>query len=118
MAFEYCQVKKSVKGCGIRACLTDMTFLIIGILRNWEPEDNALSEHRRHFGQCPFLISPESVGNVKLGQEGFADNDNTAGHDPASHANGGEVGGSFVSMFIFLNCRMYKRQVIVKHNMV
>lgn len=28
-----------------------------GQLNNWEPKDNALSEHRRHFPSCPFLES-------------------------------------------------------------
>ncbi|NWX83801.1 BIR protein, partial [Nothoprocta ornata] len=26
-----------------------------GQLSNWEPKDNALSEHRRHFPKCPFV---------------------------------------------------------------
>ncbi|XP_040590710.1 baculoviral IAP repeat-containing protein 3 isoform X1 [Mesocricetus auratus] len=29
-----------------------------GKLSNWEPKDDALSEHRRHFPSCPFLKDP------------------------------------------------------------
>ena len=52
--------------------------LLPGILRNWEPDDDAFSEHRRHFGQCPFLANPDDVGNVKIGQETFPVDDSGA----------------------------------------
>ncbi|KAL1781661.1 baculoviral IAP repeat-containing protein 3 [Sigmodon hispidus] len=29
-----------------------------GKLSNWEPKDDAMSEHRRHFPNCPFLKDP------------------------------------------------------------
>ena len=36
-----------------------------GILRNWEPGDDAAAEHKKHFPDCP-LISGRDVGNVKV----------------------------------------------------
>lgn len=33
-------------------------FMCGGQLSNWEPKDNAMSEHRRHFPDCPFLEVP------------------------------------------------------------
>ncbi|XP_029458275.1 baculoviral IAP repeat-containing protein 2 [Rhinatrema bivittatum] len=33
-------------------------FMCGGQLSNWEPKDNAMSEHRRHFPDCPFLETP------------------------------------------------------------
>ncbi|KAG8452983.1 hypothetical protein GDO86_004695 [Hymenochirus boettgeri] len=41
-------------------------------LSNWEPKDNAMSEHRRHFPDCPFLkngartSSRFSVSNISM----------------------------------------------------
>ncbi|XP_065586096.1 baculoviral IAP repeat-containing protein 2 [Cyrtonyx montezumae] len=32
-------------------------FMCGGQLSNWEPKDNAMSEHRRHFPNCPFVES-------------------------------------------------------------
>ncbi|KAM4797189.1 baculoviral IAP repeat-containing protein 2 [Rhinophrynus dorsalis] len=43
-----------------------------GKLNNWEPKDNAMSEHRRHFPDCPFVknstrvSSRFSVSNVSM----------------------------------------------------
>ncbi|KAM8976739.1 baculoviral IAP repeat-containing protein 2 [Pelodytes ibericus] len=43
-----------------------------GKLNNWEPKDNAMSEHRRHFPECPFVknstrvSSRFSVSNVSM----------------------------------------------------
>ncbi|XP_049745417.1 baculoviral IAP repeat-containing protein 2 isoform X1 [Elephas maximus indicus] len=42
-----------------------------GKLSNWEPKDDAMSEHRRHFPNCPFLEnSPEtlrfSISNLSM----------------------------------------------------
>ncbi|XP_074072660.1 baculoviral IAP repeat-containing protein 2-like [Macrotis lagotis] len=43
-----------------------------GKLSNWEPNDDALSEHRRHFPNCPFLenqiqaISSFNVSNLSM----------------------------------------------------
>ena len=40
-----------------------------GILRNWEPSDDPLMEHRRNFPQCQFLRNPRAAGNVAIGEE-------------------------------------------------
>ncbi|ERE75954.1 baculoviral IAP repeat-containing protein 3 [Cricetulus griseus] len=43
-----------------------------GKLSNWEPKDDAMSEHRRHFPNCPFLKDPSqsasrySVSNLSM----------------------------------------------------
>ena len=36
-----------------------------GILRNWEPNDDPMTEHKRYFGDCPF-VNGKSVGNIPL----------------------------------------------------
>ncbi|XP_075054892.1 baculoviral IAP repeat-containing protein 2 [Mixophyes fleayi] len=47
-------------------------FACDGKLNNWEPKDNAMSEHRRHFPNCPFVSSSakpslrSSVSNVSM----------------------------------------------------
>ncbi|XP_075707646.1 inhibitor of apoptosis protein-like isoform X2 [Rhinoderma darwinii] len=47
-------------------------FACDGKLNNWEPKDNAMSEHRRHFPSCPFVsnvVRPSlrcSVSNVSM----------------------------------------------------
>ncbi|OCT96132.1 baculoviral IAP repeat containing 2 L homeolog isoform X1 [Xenopus laevis] len=47
-------------------------FTCDGKLSNWEPNDNAMSEHRRHFPDCPFVktstrvSSRFSVSNVSM----------------------------------------------------
>ncbi|XP_008106262.1 baculoviral IAP repeat-containing protein 2 isoform X3 [Anolis carolinensis] len=35
-------------------------FVCGGHLGNWEPKDNAMSEHRRHFPTCPFVEQTQS----------------------------------------------------------
>ena len=40
-----------------------------GILRNWEPSDDPLMEHRRNFPHCQFLHNPRAAGNVAIGEE-------------------------------------------------
>lgn len=38
-----------------------------GQLSNWEQKDNAMSEHRRHFPNCPFMGEPSfMVANVSM----------------------------------------------------
>ncbi|XP_044141133.1 baculoviral IAP repeat-containing protein 2 [Bufo gargarizans] len=47
-------------------------FACDGKLNNWEPNDNAMSEHRRHFPNCPFVSNSArpslrcSVSNVSM----------------------------------------------------
>ncbi|XP_068122959.1 baculoviral IAP repeat-containing protein 2 [Hyperolius riggenbachi] len=47
-------------------------FACEGKLSNWEPNDNAMSEHRRHFPDCPFMSTSAkptfrtSVSNVSM----------------------------------------------------
>ncbi|KAM9321017.1 baculoviral IAP repeat-containing protein 2 [Gastrophryne carolinensis] len=47
-------------------------FACEGKLSNWEPNDNAMSEHRRHFPDCPFVSASakpslrSSVSNVSM----------------------------------------------------
>nr|XP_033803888.1 inhibitor of apoptosis protein-like [Geotrypetes seraphini]XP_033803889.1 inhibitor of apoptosis protein-like [Geotrypetes seraphini]XP_033803890.1 inhibitor of apoptosis protein-like [Geotrypetes seraphini] len=42
-------------------------FMCGGQLSNWEPKDNAMSEHRRHFPDCPFLEhSSFNVSNIGM----------------------------------------------------
>ncbi|KAM3934264.1 baculoviral IAP repeat-containing protein 2 isoform 1-T3 [Leptodactylus fuscus] len=47
-------------------------FACEGKLNNWEPNDNAMSEHRRHFPNCPFVSNSArpslrcSVSNVSM----------------------------------------------------
>ncbi|XP_067903469.1 E3 ubiquitin-protein ligase XIAP-like isoform X2 [Heterodontus francisci] len=36
-----------------------------GLMKNWEPGDRAMSEHKRHFPMCAF-VSGHSVGNVPI----------------------------------------------------
>ncbi|XP_069749019.1 E3 ubiquitin-protein ligase XIAP-like [Narcine bancroftii] len=36
-----------------------------GIMKNWEPGDRAMSEHKRHFSKCAF-VSGLSVGNIPI----------------------------------------------------
>ncbi|XP_063286492.1 baculoviral IAP repeat-containing protein 2 isoform X1 [Pelobates fuscus] len=55
-------------GPGDKVCC----FACDGKLNNWEPKDNAMSEHRRHFPECPFVKSSSSrvprfsVSNVSM----------------------------------------------------
>ena len=35
------------------------------VLRNWEPNDQPMYEHRRHFPRCPFVLG-QDVGNVQV----------------------------------------------------
>ena len=37
-----------------------------GVLRNWDPTDDAMAEHRKHFPTCPFIKDPKGVGNVPI----------------------------------------------------
>ncbi|XP_078067474.1 E3 ubiquitin-protein ligase XIAP-like isoform X2 [Mustelus asterias] len=36
-----------------------------GLMKNWEPGDRAMSEHKRHFPMCAFILG-HSVGNIPL----------------------------------------------------
>ncbi|XP_038631262.1 E3 ubiquitin-protein ligase XIAP-like [Scyliorhinus canicula] len=36
-----------------------------GLMKNWEPGDRAMSEHKRHFPMCAF-VSGHSVGNIPI----------------------------------------------------
>uniref|UniRef100_UPI00398EA5E0 E3 ubiquitin-protein ligase XIAP-like isoform X1 n=1 Tax=Pristiophorus japonicus TaxID=55135 RepID=UPI00398EA5E0 len=36
-----------------------------GLMKNWEPGDRAMSEHKRHFPMCSF-VSGHSVGNIPI----------------------------------------------------
>ncbi|XP_067853233.1 E3 ubiquitin-protein ligase XIAP-like [Heptranchias perlo] len=36
-----------------------------GLMKNWEPGDRAMSEHKRHFPMCSFVLG-HSVGNVPI----------------------------------------------------
>uniref|UniRef100_A0A8C5Q9T4 RING-type E3 ubiquitin transferase n=1 Tax=Leptobrachium leishanense TaxID=445787 RepID=A0A8C5Q9T4_9ANUR len=56
-------------GPGDKVCC----FSCDGKLNNWEPKDNAMSEHKRHFPECPFVKSSSSratprfsVSNVSM----------------------------------------------------
>ena len=40
-----------------------------GRVLQWAPGDEPMTEHRRHFPYCPFLISPASSGNVPLSSQ-------------------------------------------------
>ena len=40
-----------------------------GRVLQWAPGDDPMNEHRRHFPNCPFLISPSSSGNVPLSSQ-------------------------------------------------
>jgi hypothetical protein len=37
----------------------------LGIIERWAPRDNAMSEHRRLFGNCPFICGLP-VGNIPI----------------------------------------------------
>ena len=36
-----------------------------GVLRTWEPDNNPVEEHERHFPHCPFVLGYE-VGNIPI----------------------------------------------------
>ena len=40
-----------------------------GILRNWEPSDEPMREHRRNFPHCIFVRDARAAGNVAIGEE-------------------------------------------------
>ena len=40
-----------------------------GILRNWEPGDDPMAEHRKFFPNCAFLTDARSAGNVTIEDE-------------------------------------------------
>ncbi|XP_026562675.1 baculoviral IAP repeat-containing protein 3-like [Pseudonaja textilis] len=45
-----------------------------GQLSNWEPEDNAISEHQRHFPNCPFveqIQNSSSLAGFNLGMQSY-----------------------------------------------
>ncbi|XP_013399962.1 baculoviral IAP repeat-containing protein 7-like [Lingula anatina] len=62
-----------------------------GILRNWEPGDQPLQEHRRHLSTCPFVLGLE-VGNIPLEEPSTALP--LAVSESQSHAVGGSRTGS------------------------
>ena len=37
-----------------------------GVLRTWEPDNNPVEEHERHFPHCPFVLGYD-VGNIPIG---------------------------------------------------
>ncbi|XP_041051484.1 inhibitor of apoptosis protein-like [Carcharodon carcharias] len=40
-------------------------FCCAGLMKNWEPGDRAMSEHKRHFPMCAFVLG-HSVGNIPI----------------------------------------------------
>jgi hypothetical protein len=38
-------------------------------VRGWEKGDTAHSEHNKWNSNCPFLLSPKTIGNVPIGEE-------------------------------------------------
>jgi baculoviral IAP repeat-containing protein 2/3 len=42
-----------------------------GRLLNWKPTDTAMSEHQRHYPNCPFLQPGSNVGNVTAENEEY-----------------------------------------------
>lgn len=69
---DYVDIKKLAKAGFFYAFNGDNVHCAFcrGQVCRWNPDDDPMSEHNRHFGTCPFMMGGE-VGNEPLGEDPF-----------------------------------------------